>query len=247
MVILKVKKVFGRQRRYGRARIGNSPTHTYGMVKYLTRGGHGHPRMKDVAEIYRRLKAVLPPHPFTEREPYRALTFAILSTRTRDEVTLEVASRLWERYPNIAALARTDPDEVASVIRGVGFHRQKALNLVETARIILDMHGGRVPESMEELTSLPGVGRKVANVVLSTAFGRGVIAVDTHVHRISNRMGLVSTDNPRETEEALMQIVPPEIRADFNPTMVVFGRTICKPLRPRCDVCPVADLCERRL
>jgi endonuclease-3 len=203
--------------------------------------------MNDVAEIYRRLKAALPPHPFTERDPYRVLTFAMLSTRTRDEVTLEVAARLWERYPDIASLARADPEEVASVIRGVGFHRQKARNLVEAARLIMEVHGGRVPDNVDDLTSLPGVGRKVANVVLSTAFGRSVIAVDTHVHRISNRMGLVSTDNPRETEEALMRIVPPEIRADFNPTMVVFGRTICRPTRPRCHICPVADLCERRL
>ncbi|AKG92124.1 DNA-{apurinic or apyrimidinic site} lyase/endonuclease III [Geoglobus ahangari] len=174
-------------------------------------------------------------------DPFRVLVAAILSTRTRDEQTAEVAKRLFERVKSVEDLRRIPEEELAELIRGVGFYRNKARMLKALAE---KLDGERIPSTMDELLELPGVGRKVANIVLSEAFGVNTIAVDTHVHRISNRLGLVSTKTPEETERELKRIVPERLWRRVNKAFVGYGQTICRPVNPRCSECRVAQYCN---
>ncbi len=175
--------------------------------------------------------------------PFRALVAVLLSSRTRDETTLEAVKRLFRRADTPEAMLALSEQEIAGLIYPVGFYRSKAKRLRELARVLLKEHGGRVPESLEELLRLPGIGRKSANVVLSSAFGKNAIAVDTHVHRLSNRLGLVSTSSPAETEKQLHRLVPEELKSRLNTTFVAFGQTVCKPVKPSCGSCPLAEHC----
>jgi len=133
---------------------------------------------------------------------------------------------------------------VAERIRGVGFYNVKSGRLLEVARIIRDQYGGRVPDSMEELMKLPGVGRKTANCVLVYGFGKRAIPVDTHVHRISNRLGIAHTRSPDETEAVLRDFFPEERWLEVNDLFVRFGKAVCRPVGPRCNVCPLSEECE---
>ncbi len=178
------------------------------------------------------------------RDPFRVLVSAVLSTRTQDPVTAAAGSRLFGHASDPCKLARLRPAQVSRLIYPVGFYRTKARLLNRLGRILCTEHSGQVPDTLEELLKLPGVGRKVANIVLSQAFGRPAIAVDTHVQRISNRLGLVCTTRPIETERALMRILPTAYQADWNHLIVALGQTICRPTRPRCPVCPVRHLCR---
>jgi endonuclease-3 len=180
------------------------------------------------------------------RDPYRVLSAAILSTRTQDPVTAAAAHRLLLQAPSPARLATLTPGRIERLIFPVGFYHTKARALPRLGRMLLDRWNGNVPDTMDELLELPGVGRKVANVVLAVAFGQPAIAVDTHVHRISNRLGLVRTSRPERTEAGLMQVVPRRYRRDWNGLLVALGQTICRPRRPRCSVCPVRSYCDRR-
>ncbi len=174
-------------------------------------------------------------------DPFRVLVAAILSTRTRDEQTAEVVKRLFERVKSVEDLRRISEDELAELIRGVGFYRNKAKMLKALAE---ELNGENIPSTMEGLLKLPGVGRKVANIVLSEAFGVNTIAVDTHVHRISNRLGLVSTRTPEETERELKKVVPERLWRRINRTFVGYGQTVCRPTSPRCSECRVAQFCK---
>ncbi|MFN3263744.1 MAG: endonuclease III domain-containing protein [Aquificaceae bacterium] len=178
------------------------------------------------------------------KDPLSALLCALLSTRTRDETTAEVCKRFLERIKSPQDLLKMDLDELQRLIHPVGFYRNKAKHLKELARQLVEEFGGKVPDTMEDLLRLRGVGRKVANIVLSEGFGKPAIAVDVHVHRISNRWGLVRTRNPEETEKALMQVVPQEYWRDYNRLLVAFGQTICRPVRPKCGECPVSAWCD---
>jgi endonuclease-3 len=178
------------------------------------------------------------------KDPLSALLCALLSTRTRDETTAEVCKRFLERIKSPQDLLKMDLDELQRLIHPVGFYRNKAKHLKELARQLVEEFGGKVPDNMEDLLRLRGVGRKVANIVLSEGFGKPAIAVDVHVHRISNRWGLVRTRNPEETEKALMQVVPQEYWRDYNRLLVAFGQTICRPVRPKCGECPVSAWCD---
>lgn len=179
------------------------------------------------------------------RDPFRLLIGAIISTRTKDEVTAQSVERLFSLVKTPEDLAKLDVSEIEKLIYPCGFYRNKAKILKNLAEILVKDYGGKVPDTMEELLKLPGVGRKVANIVLSRAFGKDAIAVDTHVHRISNRLGLVRTKSPEETEKRLMEVVPKEWFSRFNELLVAFGQVICRPISPKCHLCPIESYCPR--
>jgi endonuclease-3 len=178
------------------------------------------------------------------RDPYRVLISTILSHRTKDENTHRAASNLFEIYPTPESLARADVHEVERLIRPAGFYRMKANNIKRVASLLVSEHNGNVPDDIDSLLELPAVGRKTANCVLVYAFGTPAIPVDTHVHRISNRLGLVQTRSPDGTEEALSGIVPKRHWIRLNELLVRFGQDVCKPISPFCYSCDIADLCE---
>lgn len=180
-----------------------------------------------------------------KRDPWQVLVGAVLSPRTKDEVTMAALKRLLTRAPNPQRLARLKPEEVARLIYPVGFYRIKSKLLIRLARMIVKDYQGRVPKRKEELLRLPGVGRKVANIVLAQGFGVPAIAVDTHVQRISNRLGLVRTTRPEMTEMHLRQILPRRFWLNWNRFLVALGQTVCLPRYPRCQLCPVASLCAQ--
>jgi endonuclease-3 len=177
--------------------------------------------------------------------PFETLVSTILSLRTKDKVTEAASRRLLARAPDPESLASLSSKEVETLIYPVGFYRTKAINLLATCRILLSRHAGRVPRSMEELLSLPGVGRKTANLVLTVGFGDYGICVDTHVHRISNIWGYVKTSSPEETEFALRKKLPRRHWKTFNDILVTFGQNLCMPVSPWCSRCPVAAHCLR--
>lgn len=181
----------------------------------------------------------------TRRSPFRVLISTVLSHRTKDEVTHGASGRLFARFPDAQSLSQADPVEVALLIRPVGFYNQKAKAVVRISHELLLRFAGKVPEDIEALTTLPSVGRKTANVVIVNGFGKPAVAVDTHVHRISNRMGWVATRHPDETEAALRKLAPRDSWLHLNDALVNHGRTLCKPIGPRCSVCPVLDSCRR--
>jgi endonuclease-3 len=176
-------------------------------------------------------------------QPFRSLVTTILSARARDEVTERIAADLIEVYPNARALAAARPTEVEKRIRHLGLYRIKSRRLIAVARALVSKHHGDVPGNFEELVKLPGVGRKTAGCVIVYAFGGNALPVDTHVHRISNRLGWVATKNPEATEIALKKVVPREWWSKVNDLFVHHGKTICKPIRPDCPICPVSSDC----
>ena len=180
-------------------------------------------------------------------DPFRVLIATVLSQRTRDEVTSRAERALFGKYGDAKSISRAGIGEIENLIRNVGFYRAKARAIREISREILSRFDGRVPEDMESLLSLPLVGRKTANCVLVFGFGKPAIPVDTHVHRISNRLGWVRTRTPEETETALSKLIPRVRWLDVNELMVTHGKNICKPLNPRCDICPIARYCNYQL
>jgi endonuclease-3 len=182
-----------------------------------------------------------------EPDPFRILISTILSARTKDETTSAASNRLFQAYPTVADLAVADPAEVRELIYPVGFYKTKAERIVEVARAVKNDFGGEVPREMESLLQLPSVGRKTANCVLVYGFREDAIPVDTHVHRISNRLGLVDTKTPEQTERALVEAVPREHWLDLNELFVRFGQEVCKPIGPRCEECSFTSLCKHYL
>ena len=179
------------------------------------------------------------------RTPFQILVFAILSSRTRDEQTVEVTKRLFQRVKAPEDLLNMDVSELEEILKGVGFYRVKARTLKSMAEKLVEEYNSEVPRSFDELIKLPGVGRKVANVILADAFNQAAIGVDTHVHRISNRLGLISTKKPEETEEELRKIVPEELWNRVNKAFVGFGQTVCRPQKPLCNQCPLESICPK--
>jgi endonuclease-3 len=180
-----------------------------------------------------------------DSNPFRVLVATMISLRTKDEVTSRAAERLLVRAPSAKALAALPVARIELLIYPAGFYRTKARSLRAAARLLLARHGGAVPRSMEELLALPGVGRKTANLVRNLGFGLPGICVDTHVHRISNRLGWVSTKGPEETEWALRGALPRRYWIAINEILVRFGQSVCTPLSPRCSECPAARWCVR--
>ena len=181
----------------------------------------------------------------TSRSPFRLLIACVISLRTKDEVTAESSRRLFELAPDPRRLAELDTERIARVIYPAGFYNTKAGQLKEIARILENRYGGTVPPSEEALLALPGVGRKTANLVLGLGFGIPAICVDTHVHRISNRLGLTATATPEKTEKALNDVLPRDLWIPINDLLVTFGQNQCHPTSPKCSSCPLDDLCSR--
>ena len=176
--------------------------------------------------------------------PLSILIGTILSARTRDESTSAVVRELFSKYKTASSLAKAKLVDVEKIIKRTGFYHVKAKRIIEVASIINSKYLGQVPKTMEELISLPGVGRKTANCVLVYAFDEPAIPVDTHVHRISNRLGLVKTKIPEETETELMKKIPKEYWIRINDTFVMYGQNICKPISPMCSVCKIKKECS---
>ncbi len=208
---------------------------------------------QQLAETFKRLRAAsehwMPPI-VTEMAKqgashFEILVAAVLSARTLDTVTVKV-------YPKLFALAKTPQammalpeSEIENAIRSVAFPAQKAKQVRELSRLLVEKYDGRVPDTIDELVELPGVGRKVANLVVVEAFGKPGICVDTHVHRITNRWGYVKTKTPEETEMKLREILPREYWHEINPLLVALGQNICRPTSPKCSACPIAEFCAR--
>ncbi len=179
------------------------------------------------------------------RDPFRLLVSCVISLRTKDEVTREASARLFAVAATPAALARLQAPRVARLIFPAGFYNTKGRQIREIARRIAAEYGGSVPPDREALLAFSGVGRKTANLVLGLGFGIPAICVDTHVHRVSNRLGLVRTKVPEETERALEKVLPRRLWIEINDLMVTFGQNICQPVSPRCSICPLAERCPR--
>jgi len=176
-------------------------------------------------------------------DPFQVMVGTILSQRTRDEATDVASARLFRRFPDAVRLARARPAQIEPLIRETGFYHTKARLVRDCAAELLSRFGGVVPRTFDELTTLPGVGPKTANCVLVFGYGIPAIPVDTHVHRISNRLGVVRTRTPEETEARLREVVPREYWIPLNPLLVQHGQNLCRPIGPRCGICPIADLC----
>ena len=176
--------------------------------------------------------------------PFSILIGTILSARTKDESTTKVVKELFKRYKDAKALANAKLKDVEKIIKPIGFYHVKAKRIIEVACIINSKYKGKVPDILDELVELPGVGRKTANCVLVYAFEKPAIPVDIHVHRISNRLGLVKTKTPEETEMELMEKIPKKFWLEINDTFVMYGQNICKPISPMCNVCKIKRSCN---
>jgi endonuclease-3 len=199
-------------------------------------------------EIFERLRA-RNPNPRTElayRTPFELLVSVVLSAQATDRSVNLATERLYARASTPQAILALGTEGLIEHIRTIGLYRTKARNILETCRLLVERHGGEVPDSREALEALPGVGRKTANVILNTAFGRPTIAVDTHIFRVANRTGLAPGKDVREVEEKLLKFVPERFRRDAHHWLILHGRYVCKARKPDCPGCVIRDLCEFR-
>jgi len=180
-----------------------------------------------------------------KRDPFRILISTILSLRTKDEVTGPAAERLFSLASTPGEMLGLSEGEIIKAIYPAGFYRNKARTILHVCRELVEKYNSHVPDTIDELLTLKGVGRKTANLVVTLAYGGKGICVDTHVHRISNRLGYVKTKTPDETEFALRETLPEEYWATYNTYLVTFGRDICRPISPLCSQCCVSNHCER--
>lgn len=181
-----------------------------------------------------------------KRDPFKILVSTVLSLRTKDEVTAEAARRLFEVAGTPAGLKKIPVAKLEKIIYPVGFYRTKARVIRDIARRLVEEFDGKVPDTVEALLGFNGVGRKTAALVVSLGFGKDAICVDTHVHRVSNRLGFVATSGPHQTETALMALLPRKYWIGYNELLVTFGQQVCTPVSPRCSSCPVGKRCPRR-
>ena len=177
-------------------------------------------------------------------DPFKILIGTILSSRTRDENTTKVVKTLFKRFRNAKELAEGNMEEVKQIIHSIGFYNVKAKRVIEVSQLIVKKFNGKVPNCIEKLLELPGVGRKTANCVLVYSFNKPAIPVDTHVHRISNRMGLVNTKTPEKTEAELSNIIDRKHWIKLNNTFVMYGQNICLPVTPNCKLCELKKMCK---
>ncbi len=211
--------------------------------------------VKDLPKIFRLLKRVYLRYktPYVtelaarrRKDPFKVLISCVLSLRTKDEVTREASERLFKRADTPETLARLTPAEVERLIYPAGFYRVKAVNIIDISRRITEEHGGRTPDTIEKLLQLKGVGRKTANLVVTMGFGRPGICVDTHVHRITNRWGLVSTASPDETETELRKVLQRRYWIPINDLLVAYGQNLCRPVSPFCSACAMSAYCAKK-
>jgi len=202
--------------------------------------------------MHKTMMAVNPPrytaleelHQAETASPFKILIGTVLSARTRDENTTKAVTKLFKVYGTPQKLAKAKVKDVEKMIKSVGFYHVKSRRIIEVANIILSKYDGKVPADIDKLVEIPGVGRKTANCVLVYAFEKPAIPVDTHVHRISNRLGLVNTKTPEETEMELREKVPKKYWLPINNTFVMYGQNICKPISPMCNVCKIKNRCN---
>ena len=178
-------------------------------------------------------------------DPYLVLIGTLLSLRTKDEMTEKAMEKLTKKAKTPQELLKIPEEELQKLIYPVGFYRTKSRTLRDVSGIIIDKYGGQVPDSIDELLTIKGVGRKTANLVITEGFGKPGICVDTHVHRISNRLGIVSTKNPHETEESLRKVLPKQYWIIYNTLLVTFGKRVCKPISPLCSTCELSRICKK--
>jgi len=179
------------------------------------------------------------------RDPFLVLISCILSLRTKDAVSLAASQRLFARGQTPAELLHLSVKDIETSIYPTGFYRQKTKQIKALCAILIEKYQSRVPDNEKELLALPGVGPKTTALVLSEGFGIPAICVDTHVHRISNRLGLVKTKNVTETEQQLKQLLPEKYWSEYNKLMVMWGQNICVPISPKCSICPLLPLCPQ--
>jgi endonuclease-3 len=177
-------------------------------------------------------------------DPYKILIGTILSARTRDETTTNVIKMLFSKFKNPEELSRANLKEIKELIQKIGFYNVKAARIREVSKILVEKYNSKVPPNLEDLLSFPGVGRKTANCVLVYGFRKPAIPVDVHVHRISNRIGIVNTKKPEQTEIVLQKSIDRNHWVEVNETFVVFGQNICLPIKPKCNVCHLTKLCK---
>ena len=177
-------------------------------------------------------------------DAYKILVSTMLSLRTKDAVTRDASNRLFDKAANPHDMLKLEIREIEQLIYPVGFYRIKARSIIESSKRIIDVYDGVVPDEIDELLTLKGVGRKTANLVVTEAYDKDGICVDTHVHRISNRLGYVHTKAPDETEFALRDKLPKEYWRVYNDTLVVYGQHLCKPINPNCNECTITKYCD---
>ncbi|MCP4726060.1 MAG: endonuclease III [bacterium] len=180
-----------------------------------------------------------------KRDPYRVLIATILSLRTKDETTAGASRRLFAEADTPEDILNLSNSEIEKLIYPVGFYKNKTKTILEISRIMIEKYSGRVPDEIDELLKLKGVGRKTANLVVTLGYNKPGICVDIHVHRISNRLGYVKTKTPDETEFKLREILPTEYWITYNDLLVTFGQNLCRPISPMCSKCPIYDHCDR--
>lgn len=178
--------------------------------------------------------------------PFELLIATILSAQSTDEQVNKVTTKLFQIFPTAQDIAKVEPHELAIHIKSIGLYKNKSKNIVEACRMIISKHNGQVPETIEELVELPGVGRKTANVVLSNVFGKPAIAVDTHVFRVANRLGLAKARDVLKTELDLQKIIPREKWSQAHHWLIWHGRRVCKARNPACDACLLQGLCPSK-
>jgi len=182
---------------------------------------------------------------FTDKSPFQQLIATVLSARNRDDQTSKVVEKLFPKYPTAEALSKAEIADLEKMVKQTGFYKVKARRIKGIAQILIDNYNGEVPDDFDELLTIPGIGRKTAGCVMVYAFKKPAIPVDTHVHRISNRLGWVKTKTPEETEQVLMKIVPKKHWMLVNEGLVLHGQNICKPITPICSKCAVSRYCKR--
>jgi len=178
-------------------------------------------------------------------DSYTVLVGCLLSLRTKDKVTIEASKRLFSLAKNPKEMTKLSLRQIENAIKIVNYYKTKAKRIREISYFLLKNYKGQVPDRIEELLKLRGVGRKTANIVLTHGFNKYAIAVDTHVHRISNRLGILNTKTPEETEKELMKILPKKHWKKYNTLLVVWGQNVCKPIRPLCNFCNIYKYCKR--
>ena len=202
--------------------------------------------LSQIHPLFTRLQAARP-QPTTElryHSPFELLVAVILSAQATDKKVNEATERLFAVANTPQALLDLGEEGLKGYIKTIGLYNTKAVNLRKTCALLLERHGGEVPRDREALESLPGVGRKTANVILNTAFGEPTIAVDTHIFRVANRTGLASGQTVRDVEDGLLAVTPAEFRQDAHHWLILHGRYVCTARKPRCPDCPIHDLCE---
>ena len=206
-------------------------------------------RIKDIIDILRietkRFKEPIVTTISKKKDPFKVLISTILSLRTKDETTHKASERLFKKADTPSKIIKLSPEEIEKLIYPVGFYRRKARNIIEVSKILIEQYDGKVPDTIPKLLKLPGVGRKTANLVITLGYGKLGICVDTHVHRISNRLGLVKTRTPEETEFALRKILPKKYWIEYNDLLVTWGQNICTPVSPKCSICKISHLCPK--